>query len=86
MRNTNKNQQIQLAIKARKLIQFNIDFCLDLKQVFEELKEVKDDDTVPAPNVYWMVYDIIENLMTFGDLVQDYMKLTDQLIIKKKTK
>jgi len=76
MKKIKNHQQLQLAIKRNQLIQFQIDFCLNLKQIFDEFKDVQDDDTLLAVNVYWMLHDIIENVMNFGDMMMDYMDLT----------
>ena len=76
MKKIKNHQQLQLAIKRNQLIQFQIDFCFNLKQIFDEFKDVQDDDTLLAVNVYWMLHDIIENVMNFGDMMMDYMDLT----------
>ena len=79
--NTMKNhKQIQFALKSKQLMLSQIKFAFLLKESFLKYKDVKDEEMVSGVDVYWILHNILNDYMDMGDLIQDYMELTEKTV------
>ena len=74
------HKQIQFALKSKQLMLSQIKFAFLLKESFLKYKDVKDEEMVSGVDVYWILHNILNDYMDMGDLIQDYMELTEKTV------